>query len=209
MPVRAEIEGLPFSLLRDADKQHLQQLTFIGKIEWLKARVNLVLISPLRSALNSWEQDQLGMVLVTGLCAGISAASTFLKGRRPRPRQETDRDFFLDFVRLYMAPVEPVLNAAPNVTHWVGRPAATWAEWLYLYVRNGLAHAFTIEQGGFHHGLPALIDDSDPAEPVIDAARLLDAFERGWTAYLNDVRTHGEQSLLGRAFTTRWDDLFL
>ena len=210
MKVRCCIEDMPFTLLRGADKDKLKKLrTLDGKVRWLKERVKLVLINPFHKALvEDWEKDQLGMFLVSGLCAGISAAATFYKGKSA-PKGK-DKAYFCEFVSNYIRPFEPELGKRPKV-QWIdpNRQPNNWAEWLYLYVRCGLAHAFVIEQGGFHKSLNSLISQADdPNEPVVAADRLLEAFDKGWSKYLSDVCSDGAASDKGEKFLRRWNELF-
>lgn len=195
------IDGMPFFLLRDHDSENLPKLTFDGKTKWLEARANRVLFEPYKLALERWEQDQLGLILVTGLCAGISASASFLSP------DERDRRAFLIFVKKYMP---DSLAQKPGVSMSCdGSGACCWGRWLYSCVRCGLAHGFTISRGGFDLGLSQLIDDVQPFEPMVDAKLLWSEFKHGWDNYLAEVRSARESSELGKNFVKRWDELFV
>lgn len=141
-------------------------------------------------------KTDLGLVLATAVCAGISAASTFLEGRRAKRRGE-DRQFFLQFVTSYMS---PVLQDEIE-------PGLTWAEWLYTDVRCGLAHNFTIESGGVEYEAGSYTEIKSYG-PEIRPPDLLEDFAQGWFRYLDEVRTSGSSKDLGTRFRKRFDEIF-
>src|SRR5690242_20737142 len=120
------IDGTNYTLLKDYDTGKYKYLTFVGKTTYLKERVNLIIIQPCERANKSALKTNLGLIVVTGICAGISAASTFLHGRPANKRGE-DHKFFTEFVRTYM---DPILQQQQSLMH-----RRTWTEWLYRHVR--------------------------------------------------------------------------
>ncbi len=126
MASRMLIEGKDFSLYKDYDQKEYPEfpriLSFRGKVTYLEARVELILISPCRLELERARDTNMGLILATATCAGISAASTFLKGQSA-PRGK-DREYFLHFIRDYMNSILVDAAAAPQ-------GCSSWAEWLY------------------------------------------------------------------------------
>lgn len=192
------IDGWQFKLLRDEDQGNFHRLSFGGKVTYLERRVDGILISPCRVAMVDAIATDIGLILVTAICAGISAAATFLKGTRAR-RGGEDEQFFADFINQYMHPV--LMSPGPT-----GR--SNWAQWLYKDVRSGLAHSFTIESGGMKLQDIGGYVKNDPRRPEIHTPTLLGDFERGWLRYLADVRSGGETSDLGQQFRRRFDEVF-
>ena len=191
------IDGWEFKLLRDEDQGNFHRLSFGGKVTYLERRVDGILISPCRVAMLDAIATDIGLILVTAICAGISAAATFLKGRRASGE---DKQFFIDFVSQYM---NPLLTKPPGPTGY-----SNWAQWLYKDVRSGLAHSFTIESGGMKLQDIGGYVKNDPHRPEIHTPTLLVDFERGWLRYLNDVRSGGESRDLGQLFRKRFDEIF-
>ena len=193
---RATIEGMQFTLLRDEDAPNLRKLqTPDGKLKWLEKRVDFALIKPCQKAMREAQDNDLGLVLMTGICAGISAASTFLHGRQPN-KQGENKKFFVNFLTHYMD---------PDLCGQCGT-GTTWHNWLYSHLRCSLSHAFVIDRGGFDFDLPAYVN-SHCEEPKIDARRFLDDFKAGWKKYLNEIRGPNATDLRDK-FTRRWDELF-
>jgi hypothetical protein len=195
-----EIDGHVFQLLRDRDQGNFFRLSFAGKITYLEARVDGILISPCRAELRRALQERTatGLILVTAVCAGISAAGTFLKGSRAS-RPGEDKSFFVDFITAYMAPV--LTSQAPP-------RFPSWADWLYKDVRCGLAHNFAILTGGMKlEDIGGLVRVAGHG-PEIHTPTLLEDFASGWARYLADVRASGENGDLGQKFKRRFDRIF-
>jgi hypothetical protein len=143
-------------------------------------------------------QSNLGLILVSGICAAISAAGTFLKGQRA-PRG-CDEKYFNDFVATYM---DPILQRKQR-----SRRDQTWIKWLYRDLRCGLSHSFTIENGGIEYQVPKYIVVRRKHGPEINPRHLLRDFERGFHKYLNDVALDGPNKDLGQLFERRFDQIF-
>lgn len=196
-----EFRGVDYSLLKDYDKGKYSHLSFDEKVEYLRARVRFILTDPCRAIVaNAVLKDgtplgNLGLILATAVCAGISAAGTYLKGQRA-PRGQ-DEQYFTDFVRAYMDPLLQKQNSM----------SVTWAQWLYKEVRCGLAHAFVIENGGIEYEVQTYVADK-PYGPEINPSNLLEDFVRGWENYLGDVSKVGRGVGLGAFFEKRFDEVF-
>ncbi len=190
-----EIDGKNYTLLLDYDRGQYHYLSFRGKVTYMRGRVNLILIRPCEEAMKTALQTDLGLILATAICAGISAAGTFLKGERA-PRRK-DKEYFLDFVRDYM---NLMLQGQCSA-------GASWAEWLYERVRCGLAHIFAIEVGGIEYELSNYVLEK-PYGPEINPNLLLADFSDGWSKYLNAVVQDGQGKGLGTLFEKRFDEVF-
>jgi hypothetical protein len=192
----AVIDGHEYTLLRDRDQGNYKHLSFEGKVTYLDLRVNGILVSPCQTEMKRAIGTNTGLILVTAICAGISAASTFMGGKQPRKRGEA-RQFFLYFVEVYM----------PNLAVSVPGGSETWAEWLWRDVRSGLAHSFTIETGGMKLESAPYIRMANHG-PEIHAPTLLREVADGWRQYLNDVRKDGQSGPLGKNFADRFEGVF-
>lgn len=190
-----EIDGKSYTLLLDYDRKSYKYLSFAGKVTYMRERVNLILIRPCEEANKTALQTNLGLILATAICAGISAAGTFLQGQRA-PRGQ-DREYFLAFVRDYMDPRLQNQSSA----------GISWAEWLYDSVRCGLAHSFVIEVGGIEYELSNYVLERTYG-PEINPSLLLADFSDGWSKYLNAVVQDGQGKDLGALFEKRFDEVF-
>jgi len=188
------IDGHDYQLFKDYDTGKFKYLTFEGKIAYLAARVDKILIGPCREAMKTSGND-LGLVLATAVCAGISAASTFYNGRRANPGD--DKKLFTDFVMCYM-----------QLPHQKPEPRMSWVEWLYRDVRCGLAHSFTIMNGGIEYEVSPAYTEIKNYGPEIEPRELLRDFAEGWSKYLSDVKRDGPVQGLGAKFAVRFDQIF-
>jgi hypothetical protein len=195
-----DIDGHRFHLLRDRDQGNFHRLSFAGKITYLEKRVDGILISPCRREFIRAipERSATGMILVTAVCAGISAAGTFLKGRQAQQRGEDGR-FFKHFIATYMNPILGYRGPASF---------SSWADWLYKDVRCGLAHNFTILTGGMKlEDIGGYVRIANHG-PEIHAPTFLEDFATGWATYLAAVRSSGPNGDLGRKFARRFHEIF-
>ncbi len=189
------IDGHDYGLFKDYDTGKYKHLTFNGKVTYLDARVEKILIAPCREAMKTPGND-LGLILATAVCAGVSAASTFYKGQRAR-RGGEDKEFFTDFVTHYM-----------RLPHQKPEPGVSWVDWLYKDVRCGLAHNFTIMSGGIEYEVSPAYTEIKKYGPEVEPRELLRDFAEGWSRYLSDVRGDGPGKGLGKKFAERFDEVF-
>jgi len=192
--VRVINDGQDYRLLKDYDTGKYKYLTFDGKVTYLDARVKRILMAPCREAMKTPGND-LGLILATAMCAGISAASTFYNGREANSGE--DRKSFEGFVRQYM-----------RLAQQKGHPEGSWVEWLYKDVRCGLAHNFTIKSGGIKYEISPSYTEVKKYGPEINPLKLLEDFEGGWFKYLNEVRKDSPDRGLGKKFATRFGQFF-
>jgi hypothetical protein len=190
-----KIDGTDYTLFIDYDRGKYGKLMFQGKVTYLEARVQRILLRPCMTSMKTILESDLGLVVPTAICAGISAASTFLNGTEAK--RGKDKIFFLGFVKRYMNKI-----LQDNISC-----GGTWADWMYTELRCGLAHSFAIEKGGVEYEIPGYVEDKR-CGPEMKPSKLLDDFSGGWSRYLDDVRTDGPKKGLGQLFETRFDKIF-
>ena len=192
------LHGIRHSLFLDENRGKFQHLkTLDDKIKYIRTRVQLVLFGPCRAVLKEATTNYLGLVVATAICAGISAAGSFMYGDLPKWRGKPvrDADRFKGFVKKYMQGPRGQMSKV------------AWADWLYKSVRCGLAHGFTIEEGGIEIALNEYVRQRRDG-PQMNPMRLLDDLDLAWLADLDDVRNEGPQSALGRRFLERFDAIY-
>jgi hypothetical protein len=83
-----------------------------------------------------------------------------------------------------------------------------YADWLYRYVRCGLAHAFALEWGHIENSrLGAYLGLSASGQPQINQDELVEDFATGWSRYLDDVAVAPAGALAAK-FANRFDAVF-
>ncbi len=191
------IGGIEYHLFKDYDTRDgkFRHLSFMGKVTYLEERVKKILLEPCHKGMQGELRDHLALILVTGVCAGISAASTYYKGKDSR---SDNKIFFVDFVNRFMGPV--LQTTGPK-----GMP---WSEWIYRDLRCGLAHNFTVMFGGIEYSASPYVQLMAHG-PQINPERFLQDFDNAWTSYLLIVRQGGCDSDEGKKFQSRFDKVFL
>jgi hypothetical protein len=193
--------GHDYTLYVDYDRGNFGRLDAQGKVTYMWARVDRDLIQPCRLALRFQDCVAVGLLVPGLICAGISAAATFLNGGPAGPRQ--DQTIFVRFVAQYMHAdlQQPLLHPTdPRVTNY--------ADWLYRYVRCGLSHSFALEWGHIEGPLMgAYLGRSPVGQPQINQNELLEDFVRGWNRYLTEV-AGGQTPPLTQNFETRFAQIF-
>jgi len=69
-----QIDGQDYTLFRDYDLGKCHLLSYKGKIQYMDARVRLILIDPCKKSMADAQANYMGLILTTAVCAGISAA---------------------------------------------------------------------------------------------------------------------------------------
>jgi len=198
--VEMVICGNDYTLYVDYDRGKYIFLDLQGKVTYMRARVERDLVGPCRIALRYQHRVAVGLLVPGLVCAGVSAAGTFLNGARLRGR---DQALFVNFVRVYMHPdlQRPLTNPADLQT-------ANYADWLYRSVRCGLAHAFALEWGHIENSrLGSYVNISADGQPQINQNALVEDFAAAWNRYLGDV-VGDPASLLAQRFAMRFDAIF-
>lgn len=188
------IDGHEYTLYKDYDRGNYHLLNFGGKITYLDEHVKLILINPLDKIMPDLLSNTLGLIATTAICAGISAASTHLRGERTTGQ---DKQTFIEFVTKYMDP--RLQQQAVS--------GMTWAEWLYSDMRCGLAHCFTIDSGGIEVQVNKYLKIKSSG-PEINPHDFLKDFSQGWNKYLAVVRKDGQGNGLGVLFEKRFAEVF-
>ena len=121
----------------DVDRPQLGSLSWNQRIDYFEQRVTLVVLNPLRRILQTeihTGQDSSALLIYgVSLCCAIEAVGRF-EGGMSKTRSG---DRFRDFVRDYMhSDFQTMLGTD------------TYANILWKYFRNGLAHGFAVKQGG-------------------------------------------------------------
>jgi hypothetical protein len=183
-----------YTLYRDYDRGKFAALDLAGRVRYMEARVNRDLIKPCRLALSLSDKMHVGLLIPTLVCSGISAASTFLNGRRAGRGE--DKTFFLQFVASYLDDI-------------FRNPTDEFAQWLYSDVRCGLSHSFSLERGSIEgRDIGGYIElHTTTREPQIDQHRFLDDFASGWRTYLDQTRANPGSDLCSK-FEARFSELF-
>lgn len=195
--MRKRIEGYDFELYKEYDKANLTKISYKGKVRWFEARVNLVLINPLSVLSNDKYrqeiQNQGGDILLsfgTLVCNGIEALGGFLKGK-------ASYKSFRDFVITYMDH-RWQLQRPDGIPYWKA---------LRDDFRNGLAHGFTIDKGGFEASVNYF--EMKPYGLEIDEKLFYKDFKRGYEKYIDDLVNSMPISSLYRRFEKRFNEVFI
>lgn len=196
------IGGIDYTLYRDYDRGNFGRLDLNGKVAYMRARVDIALVQPCKVALTVADKVHVGLIVATTVCAGISAASTFQHGQQAPGGQ--DRAYFTAFVRDYMHPCLQGPLVDPTE-----RRVASWVDWMYYRLRNGLAHAFAIEFGGLDRVQNAYVVGAGGrfGEPIMDLPTLVDDFDAGWNRMLDQV-LQNPVSQLATDFVRRFQQVF-
>jgi hypothetical protein len=196
-----EIEGTQFSLMWDIDRLPLGDLTFTGRVSWLRHRLDFVLLWPI-DAIVGREADIFPWLAVTELvCAGIEALGGFYGDG-----QHGDGSPFCRFVFAFMH--GDYARLAPD-----GRGSTkTYCEQLQAYFRNGLAHSFGIEWGGLWNAdtanLPGYLRPNINGQGIaVCPKELLRDFRCAVDLYFDRLVREGESSLIGRNFAKRFSSI--
>jgi hypothetical protein len=202
LAAEVSICGQKYTLYVDYDRSKFHYLDLPGKVTYMRKRVNRDLVGPCRLALRHQRRLAVGLVVPAAVCAGISAASTFLNGDRAERRQ--DQTVFVNFVRQYMAPDFQRPQKHPNDPR-----ISNFADWLYCNVRCGLSHGFDLEWGHIEsrHSLQTYLGISTMRQPQINQDQLLKDFARGWNRYLDEVAA-SPASQLAQKFERRFNAVF-
>lgn len=128
----------------DLDK--LVQLDYVGRVNWLRHRFELVFLTPFRKFVALDGQDCYVWLCATSLlCTAVEALADFeFTGSGVQKFSAfTEKYFSEDFKSAGLELDDP------KPDKW--QTAATPAQHLYKYFRCGLAHSFCIEWGGVLH----------------------------------------------------------
>jgi hypothetical protein len=141
----AIIEEREFSGFPGRDAHALRELTFVGRVAWLRYRYDLVFADAFQTLRDADNQGPyIWLCIINLLCTAIQAFSGFEFGG-------SDQQRFIAFVEKYFP---AFVNSGLHLSDPRRRRrdnAQTPAEHLYKFFRSGLAHNFCIEWGGLNH----------------------------------------------------------
>lgn len=194
---RTRIQGYDFELYKEYDRVNLARINYEGKVYWFKARVDLVLIKPLEvltedSIREEFKKNGGDILLCYGtlICNGIEALGSFYKGR-------ASYKSFRAFVLNYMD------------TRWQNRRADGVPYWKALRddFRNGLAHGFTVDKGGFEASQNYF--EMRPIGLEIDEKMFFNDFKKGYERFINDLIGASPISPSRLNFEKRFKEIFI
>jgi len=155
--VRAEIEGIEFTLYYDYDQLRdgkLSRLDDEGKMKWFQLRMDFVFLEPMKClyggktpafrTLNSMDRDDqparsFVIASFSVLLNGIESLGSFMTDE-PDEDEDNRKNFFA-FMTTYMKPWDKDIRDSPY-------PTRDLKTILWKHFRNGIAHGFRIEGGG-------------------------------------------------------------
>ncbi len=195
-----EIQGTAFSLWWDIDRVKLKGLSFDGRVEWLRKRIEEVHLKPL-AALEAVDGKMSVWLAVTELvCAGIEALGGFYgNGHHGGARSTAFCRFVDDFMDAGFSHAEKSAKGEM----W------TYSQHLERYFRAGLDHGFSIEWGGLWHdgenGMPGYLRPAKDGNGIaVDPRMLLHDFRQAVDAYFGQLVRGGETSIIGKNFQRRF-----
>jgi hypothetical protein len=193
------IENQEFTLFWDRDRQKLRTLSYEGCVEWLRRRINAILLKPLQ-VLKDRERDAFVWLAATELvCAGIEALSGFYGNGR----HGTAKSSFCRFVHAFMHSDFSLKTKNIDGDNW------TYCEHLRAYFRSGLDHGFSIEWGGLWHdgedGTHGYLRPAGDGEGIAICPRqLLADFSIATDRYFERLLQDGKNSVIGQNFQSRF-----
>lgn len=204
--IRAQIEGMGFTLFYDYDQlrdQKLSRLTDEGKIEWFRLRMACVFLEPLRRLfdtrstafreLNSDDRRPYTLFVIAAfsvLLNGIEALGWFLPARNSGKGK--NRDKFVAFIKTYMGRWDINVVGTRYQTNYL--PDILWR-----HFRNGIAHGFVIEGGRIDYDADAtqyLVTPNGYLE--IGPLAFFSDFLTAVQTFLTDIQLTCRSSFLGR-----------
>lgn len=202
-----ETEGKEFRLFWDMDRKPLQTLSFEGRANWLRHRLNFTLLKPIEAIVDTGE-DVFAWLAVTELvCAGIDALSGFYGDKRLAALAGVpEQPPFCRFVYAFMHS-----DFSREILDSKGKNRM-YCEHLYMYFRGGLAHGFGIEWGGLWNanteGLEGYLRPNFDGQGVAICPRaFLTDFRQAVGAYFQKLIREGENSTMGRNFRERFETI--
>jgi hypothetical protein len=218
----AQIEGKNFTLFYDYDQlrdgEKLSQLTYDGKIEWFRLRMEAVFLEPSRRIfnpksvahreLNSASSYDLPIraamiAAFSVLLNGIEALGSFMRLPRINGISRNERHFRA-FVMKYMSDWDTNVSGTTYQTLYqtVYLPKILWK-----YFRNGIAHGFVIQGGGgIDYGTKGKKWKIENGRLEICPIAFFKDFEVGVKAFFADIEN--PQSSNRSSFRSRFRQLY-
>ena len=191
-----------FTYMWDIDRPVLGGLSFQQRVEWLRQRIDRTLLQPIAVLEASHTGVFVWLAITELVCAGIEALGGFLGNN-----QFGQASPFCRFVRKFMHSDFSKLALAQDGS------SISYCEHLQKYFRNGLDHGFVINWGGlwlanepgFSGGY--LRPNKDGNGIAVCPEMLLSDFRKAIDRYFDRLRSDGEQSVIGRNFTSRFESI--
>jgi hypothetical protein len=197
-----EIQGTEFSLWWDVDRAKLKGLSFDGRVEWLRKRIDEVLFKPLAVMEKAEHETRVWLAVTELICGGIEAIAGFYGTGHHGPTHRRP-NLFCHFVSDFMDKdfSKTALNAKGQ--------SQTYCRHLQDYFRGGLDHGFSIEWGGLWHDgedgtVGYLRKAGDGNGIAVDPRMLLNDFRQAIHAYFVKLATDGANSTIGNNFQKRF-----
>ena len=202
----AIINEIDFTLFYDCDQlrdKKLSRLSDKGKIEWFAKRMEFVFLKPLTILFDkSFEEknskDGNGTFTIMSfsiLLNGVEALGSFLvplkdKKKNGKYTSGKNRDCFLEFIKKYMS--EWNKNKIPDK--------------LWKNFRNGIAHAFVIENGGIDYDADSVrFRTTKQGTLEIGPQAFFKDFQNGLACFFKDV---GSKTDIKRVFLDNFKEYY-
>jgi hypothetical protein len=186
----------------DIDRPVLAGLSFPGRVEWLRQRIDRTLLQPLGLLEKAHTSLFVWLASTELICAGIQALGGFLGNT-----QFGEATPFCRFVHNFMH--SDFSKCALDKDN----SRITYCEHLQKYFRNGLDHGFVINWGGLWKanepgfGGGYLRPNKDGNGIAVCPEMLLSDFRRAVGLYFDRLLSDGEQSVIGKNFTKRFESI--
>lgn len=203
------IENKKFFGFADHDYKEIVTLSVEGKIKWFEYRFNKIIIRPIEDIMKIVAKEQkkpqgakllededvsIFTIVVLAICVGIDLLGGFLDGTKG----DTNRKTFKNFVTQFLDPQKEYLKTPYEGAH-------TYATFLYMKFRCGLAHNLTIKEVGFTYGEKYFVKGDGFYYVSVD--RLFKDLKRGLEQYLSELSRN--KSNLKRNFNDRFEHIFI
>ncbi|MFI4922594.1 MAG: hypothetical protein ACHP6J_02640 [Burkholderiales bacterium] len=185
----------------DYERKYLPSLTVDQRIDYFEKRLKLVLLVPLEHMYRDLMKDKRSSPLLcfsTCICCAIEALGKFLTGNTGRNGAGTR---FRKFVDEFMVP--QFTTKAFNGKRYI--------DLLWDHFRNGLAHGFTIKQGGFEHYTSYFQEKSIDGfkQLEIDPTHFFEDFKQAISQYIKRLRASLPTNTVRKNFNKAFMDLYI
>lgn len=202
----AKIENINFTLFYDYDQLRdgkLAYLTDVGKVQWLKERMDMVFMEPIRRmmcqssdaylSLHSSDKEPnpprtVDIAAFSVLLNGVESCGSFLTSG-----SSSNQNNFITFIQKYMKPWCKNINITKIRKNY---NSPDLEKILWKYFRNGIAHQFCIEGGGIEYGHKKRWTIRNGMLQINSWLFFLD-FEKALKKFFRDVRKPGSQEHVG------------
>jgi hypothetical protein len=186
----------------DYDRVELPSLNKSQKIRYFcNKRVKYVLLNPLdemyQSLMKEKNESSILLCFANCICCSIEAFGKFYTGKTGQSGNN-----FKEFVKKYMH--------SNYVTQRFN--SKRYVDILWNCFRNGLAHGFTIKNGGFEHNLKELFKIKNirsKKQLVIDPTLFYRDFRKGVRKYIQDLKKSKLADPIYKNFDKTFTEIFI